>query len=61
MKIINNFIILFLFLTNNSFSESNDSFKQWLNKFRDYALENNISRLSDDHQKALEFENTLKS
>ena len=48
MKIISNFIILFLILTNNSFSDNNDSFKQWLNKFRDYALENNISESTFD-------------
>ena len=43
MKMIRNFIILFLFFTSNSLSENNDSFKEWLKDFRVYALKNNIS------------------
>ena len=48
MKIIKNFIILFLFFTTNSLSENNDSFKEWLTDFRVYALKNNISELTFD-------------
>jgi membrane-bound lytic murein transglycosylase B len=48
MKIIRNFIILFLFLTSNSLSENSDSFKEWLKDFRVYALKNNISELTFD-------------
>ena len=48
MKIISNFIILFLILTNNSFSENNESFKEWLTGFKIYALEHNISESTFD-------------
>ena len=48
MKIIKNFIIIFLFFTNHVLSENNDSFKKWLNDFRNYALENNISESTFD-------------
>ena len=48
MKIIRTFIILFLLLTNNSLSSNNDSFKEWLNKFKIYALENDISETTFD-------------
>ena len=48
MKIISNFIILFLLLTNSSFSENKDSFKKWLNNFKIYALKNNISESTFD-------------
>ncbi len=48
MKVIKYFIILFLFFTNNSLSEVNDSFKEWLNDFRVYALKNSISELTFD-------------
>ncbi len=48
MKIIKKFIILFLFLTNNT-SYANDAlFKEWLKNFKTYALENNISELTFD-------------
>jgi len=43
MKIIRNFIIIFLLFTHNASSENSDSFKEWLNKFKIYALKNNIS------------------
>ena len=48
MKIISNFIILFLILTNNSFSGNNETFKEWLTGFKIYALENNISESTFD-------------
>jgi membrane-bound lytic murein transglycosylase B len=48
MKIISNFIILFLFLTNSSLSANNDSFNKWLSNFRTHALENNISESTFD-------------
>ena len=48
MKIIRNFIILFLLFSNNTLSANNDSFKEWLNSFRIYALENNISESTFD-------------
>jgi len=48
MKIIRNFIILFLLFTNNTLLASNDSFKEWLNNFRTYALENDISESTFD-------------
>ena len=48
MKIIRNFIILFLFLTNNTLYANDISFKEWLNSFRSYALENNISESTFD-------------
>ena len=44
MKIIKNFIIIFLFFTNNhALSENSESFNKWLKDFRNHALENNIS------------------
>ena len=43
MKIIRNFIILFLLFTSNTFSANNDSFKEWLDNFKIYALDNDIS------------------
>jgi membrane-bound lytic murein transglycosylase B len=48
MKIINSFIILFLFLTSSSLSKNNDSFKKWLIDFKIHALENNISESTFD-------------
>ena len=48
MKIIRNFIILFLFFTNNNLYANDASFKEWLNNFRSYALENNISETTFD-------------
>ena len=48
MKIIKNFIILFLFFTNHALSENSDSFKKWLDNFRVHALENNISEQTFD-------------
>ena len=48
MKIIKNFIILFLFFTSNSLSENSDSFKEWLKNFRVHALKNNISESTFD-------------
>ena len=43
MKIIRNFIILFLFFTNSTLYANDDSFNEWLKNFKIYALENNIS------------------
>ena len=48
MKIIRNFIILFLLFPGNAFSANNDSFKEWLNNFKIYALEKNISESTFD-------------
>jgi|TARA_B110000037_G_scaffold220247_1_gene287397 membrane-bound lytic murein transglycosylase B len=48
MKIIRNFIILFLLFSNNTLFANNDSFKEWLSSFRVYALENNISESTFD-------------
>ena len=48
MKIIRNFIILFLFFFNNTSSANNESFKEWLKDFRVHALENNISEFTFD-------------
>ena len=48
MKIIRYFIILFLLFTNNNLYANNNSFKEWLNNFRIYALENNISESTFD-------------
>tara|TARA_B100000767_G_scaffold260913_1_gene271996 strand:+ start:6 stop:1004 length:999 start_codon:yes stop_codon:yes gene_type:complete len=48
MKIIRNFIILFLLFTGNTFSANNDSFKEWLDNFKIYALEKNISESTFD-------------
>ena len=48
MKIIKNFIIIFLFFTNHALSENSESFKKWLNDFKNYALENNISESTFD-------------
>ena len=48
MKIIRNFIILFIFFSNNILSADNNSFKKWLENFRTYALENDISSTTFD-------------
>ena len=48
MKIIRNFIILFLLLTNGSLGVDQSSFSQWLKNFKVRALENNISELTFD-------------
>ena len=48
MKIIRYFIILFLLLINNSLSANDKSFNEWLESFKIYALENNISELTFD-------------
>ena len=50
MKIIKNFIILFLFvfLNINSLSANNDSFNKWLKEFKKIALKNNISEKTFD-------------
>ena len=48
MRIIKNFIILFIFFTGHALSENDDSFKKWLNNFKLHALENNISQSTFD-------------
>jgi membrane-bound lytic murein transglycosylase B len=48
MKIIKNFIIIFLLFTGHALSEDSHSFKQWLNSFRVHALENGISEQTFD-------------
>jgi membrane-bound lytic murein transglycosylase B len=48
MKIIRNFIILFLFFTCNTLNANNELFKEWFNNFKEYALENNISESTFD-------------
>ena len=48
MKMIKNLIILFLFFTNNTLSANDESFEEWLNNFKTYALENNISESTFD-------------
>ena len=45
---IKNLIILFLFFTNNTLSANDESFEEWLNNFKTYALENNISESTFD-------------
>ena len=48
MKIIKNFVIIFLFFFNNTLSANNESFNEWLNNFRTFALENDISETTFD-------------
>ena len=48
MKIIRNFIIIFLLLNNTTSTAENISFDNWLKNFKIYALENNISELTYD-------------
>ncbi|MDA9616228.1 lytic murein transglycosylase [Candidatus Pelagibacter sp.] len=43
MKIIRNFIILFLFFSGNISSANDNSFNNWLKDFKKHALKNNIS------------------
>ena len=40
--------VLFFLLTNGAFSSNDKSFNQWLEDFKVYALENNISELTFD-------------
>ena len=48
MKIIRNFIILFLFLNITALTAEELSFDNWLKKFKIHALENNISESTFD-------------
>ncbi len=48
MKIIRNFIIIFLLLNNTTSTAENISFDNWLKNFKIYALDNNISELTYD-------------
>ena len=48
MKIIKNFIFLFLLLTSEVLSSSDQSFNEWLKDFKVHALENNISEITFD-------------
>ncbi|MDB3949955.1 lytic murein transglycosylase [Candidatus Pelagibacter sp.] len=48
MKVIRNFIILFLLFSSNTFSANNNSFKEWLDNFKIYALDNDISESTFD-------------
>ena len=48
MKIIRNFIILFLFFNTNSLFANDDLFKEWLKNFKIHALDNNISEKTFD-------------
>ena len=48
MKIIRNFIIIFLFFNANLLSASDISFESWLKNFKIYALENKISESTFD-------------
>jgi membrane-bound lytic murein transglycosylase B len=48
MKIIRNFIIIFLFLNITSLTAEDISFDDWLKNFKIYALENNISESTFD-------------
>ncbi len=48
MKIIRNFIILFLLFNTTILNANNDSFAKWLKNFRIYALDNNISQKTFD-------------
>ena len=48
MKTIRYFIILFLLLTNEALFAEEQSFNDWLKKFKIYALKNNISELTFD-------------
>jgi len=46
MKIIRYFIFLFLFFINGALCANDDSFNDWLKKFKVHALKNNISELT---------------
>ncbi|MDB4081701.1 lytic murein transglycosylase [Candidatus Pelagibacter sp.] len=48
MKIIRNFIIIFLFLKVTTLNAENISFEDWLKNFKLYALKNNISESTFD-------------
>jgi membrane-bound lytic murein transglycosylase B len=48
MKIIKLFIIIFLFFFTSALSANDQSFNEWLKKFKVYALENNISESTFD-------------
>jgi len=48
MKIIKYFIILFLLLTSHVLGANDQSFNEWIKKFKIYALENNISESTFD-------------
>jgi membrane-bound lytic murein transglycosylase B len=48
MKMIRYIAVLFFLLTNGAFSSNDKSFNQWLEDFKVYALENNISELTFD-------------
>ena len=48
MKIIRNFIIVFLFINITTLTAEDLSFDNWLKNFKIYALENNISELTYD-------------
>ena len=48
MKIIRNFIIVFLFLNITALTAEDLSFDNWLKKFKIHALENNISESTFD-------------
>jgi membrane-bound lytic murein transglycosylase B len=48
MKIIKYFIILFLILTNHVLGAKDQSFNDWLENFKIYALKNNISESTFD-------------
>jgi len=48
MKIIRNFIIIFLFFNNSTLVASDISFNSWLKNFKIYALENKISESTFD-------------
>ena len=51
MKMIRNFIILFLFSTNSTLSANEVGFDKWLKNFKLYALEKNISE--DTYDRAM--------
>ena len=48
MKIIRNFIIIFLYLTINTLNANENSFNDWLIDFKKQALKNNISESTFD-------------
>jgi len=48
MKIIKYFIILFLLLNSSTLNANDKLFNEWLEKFKVYALKNNISELTFD-------------
>ena len=48
MKIIRNFIIIFLYLSINTLNANENSFDDWLKNFKIHALKNNISESTFD-------------